>query len=174
MLNKLSKILILTFCLLLLSSCLAKSSYVVKLAKGVEANSKNHKDLVDALNKNGTLPKEQATPLSQNAQATFNYNSDLSKESPSIFSFESLVSGLNTLASIADVAGSYFGLPAGTIEKGIALATLIGGFFEHRRRIRKEKIKTKVVAKLPAQNAKDYQEAEKEVQEEIKAGKVKI
>lgn len=164
------KIILLFITALVISGCVAKSKFVDELSKNVKDIAINHENLVDALDQNGILPKEQTKDLKQNAKIVTNSTTALAEKSSSLFSFDSIMQGLNTLAKITDDVGSYFGLPKGTVEKGIALLTLIGGFIEHKRRIKKEKIKTRIVSKLPPQNAKDYENAEKEVLLETKKG----
>jgi len=53
---------------LFMIGCVASSKYVTKVSKAVEANSKNHNDLVNALDANSILPKESIEPLKTNSK----------------------------------------------------------------------------------------------------------
>ena len=162
------------FVCLVLSSCVARSKYVVKLSKTVEANSKNHDDLVNALDANNVLPKDAINPLKANAKKTHNYASDLAKENPSALTWSSFNGVLDGFVLVSNAIGSYFGVPSGTIEKGIALITLVGGLFGHkaviRRKEKEAKRKVKIAEKLNPEISKAYREAElKTIEEEKKA-----
>jgi len=158
---------------LFMIGCVASSKYVTKVSKAVEANSKNHNDLVNALDANSILPKESIEPLKTNSKKTLEYSSDLAKENPSAFTWGSFKGVLDGLLLVSNAIGTLFGVPPGTIEKGVALITLVGGFFGHktvmRRKEKEAKRKVKIAEKLKPEISEAYREAEKKTLEEEKA-----
>lgn len=173
-LNKL--VIFVLFICLVLSSCdkPASGKYVVKLAKTVEVNSKNHDDLVNALDANNILPKQAIDPLKANSKKTYEYAKDLAKEDPSFWA-DILSNVLDGFILVSNVAGGYFGLSSGTAEKGIALITMLAGLFGSHtyvmnKRNKESKRKVKIAEKLDPAISKAYREAElKTLEEEKKA-----
>ena len=156
-----------------LSGCVTSSKYTVKVVDGVDANAHNHSFLVDALSANGTLSEPVASALKTNAANTVEYTLSLKEESPSAFNWSSFKGIIDGLIGISGVIGTYFGLPPGTIEKGIGLLTIIGGYFGHKGIVRRKEKKGKILARMNPNTVKEYDDIEKQLDEEEKAKKVK-
>lgn len=171
------KVFLLCLSIAFLSGCIASSKSVVKLSKATELNSKNHDDLVRALDNSNILPKEVIGPLKNNSKKAVEYSSGLTKENPSIFSWKNFQGVLEGLVTIVDIAGGYFGIPTGTVEKGIYALTLISGLIGHkvvmRRRDRESKIKVKVAEQMDPTHSKTYRDIVAKVIEEENPKKVK-